>query len=159
MTVTRIRRFDIFAIFNKVSKEAELGDKHAKGYGIWMARMIAGKKFGASKPISSNSNYHPGKENEKKNGSKKKGAKVQTWLELSGKPQTDKEYDGELLKRFGGANLIALETLIRKAYKKGLEYNLIRDCEHNHNSGNRFKTGFCQECSNNFRKEFAKILG
>jgi len=138
-----IRRFDIFAIFNKVSKENEMDEKHAKGYGIWMARFIAGRRFGAKAT----------KPNGKK-GSKtaeKKATGVQSWYTLNGKPQTDKEYDNELLKRFGSANLIALEKWVKDAYIKGVDYKTIRDCKHGH--------GWCAECSKDFRKVFKNILG
>jgi len=146
--VSRIRRFDIFAIFNMVSKKKEMGDKFAKGYGIWLARMVAGRKFGGSKSghksgVSTGSNKSTG---------------VQTWMTLSGKPQTDKEYDKELENRFGTSNLHKIENFIEKAVFKGMSYEAIRDCKHYLNNGNRFQTGFCPECSKNFEKVFSTIV-
>ncbi len=146
----RIRRFDIFAIFNKVSKEAEMGSKHAKGYGIWMARMVAGKKFGGGAVTTGHTSAVATTTGAKKSG-------VKSWHELSGKPQTDKEYDKELVTRFGEPNLITIEDFIRNAYKKGMKYEAIRDCKHYAGKG-RFQTGFCPECSNNFKKVFKNIL-
>jgi len=150
-SMDRIRRFDIFAIFNMTSKENELGKKYAKGYGIWMARMVAGRKFGAVAA--------PGHQVGKgKDYSKTKVSGIQAWNMLSGKPQTDKEYEKELVKRFGEANLTKLENFVSKAYHKGMTYNAIRDCKHNLNSGNRFKTGWCAECSKDFDKVFSKMI-
>ena len=43
-----VRRFDIFAEYNrrKAAKEGQPA-AHAKGYGLWLAKLVAARYFGA----------------------------------------------------------------------------------------------------------------
>lgn len=114
-----IRRFDVFAEYNrlKAMKEGETAAQ-AKGYGIWLAKVVAAKKFGKaeSKPKTTE------KDGEKKPVRKKK------WRDLSGIPQTDKLFDKEIIKRMGQDFYSKVfSPAIRDAFNEEKEYREIRD--------------------------------
>ena len=49
--ITTIRRFDVFAEFNKQKKEAEgYPTDVAKGEGLWLAKLTASRRFAKSAP-------------------------------------------------------------------------------------------------------------
>lgn len=114
-----IRRFDVFAEYNRLKalKEGEPAAQ-AKGYGLWLAKVVAARKFRKSedKPKSD------GKETEKKPVRKKK------WRDLSGIPQTDKLFDKEIIRRMGQDFYShVFSPAIRDAFNEKKEYRDIRD--------------------------------
>src|SRR5436309_15950358 len=84
-----IRRFDVFAEYNRVKamKEKRLKLAKAKGYGLWVAKVVAARKFG--------------REPKAKDGSTEPKLDRQGWHLLSGKPQTDTLFDHEIVERMG----------------------------------------------------------
>src|SRR5438045_3800437 len=86
-----VRRFDVFAEYNrlKAMKEGESAAQ-AKGYGLWLAKVVAAQKFGRM----------PKPTGEKKEEKEKKERKTK-WRDLSGIPQTDKLFDKEIVNRMG----------------------------------------------------------
>ena len=45
--LNRIRRFDVFAEYRKLDAEEEgMPHDQAKGYGLWVAKVVAARKFG-----------------------------------------------------------------------------------------------------------------
>ena len=111
-----IRRFDVFAEYNRVKamKEKRLKLAKAKGHGLWVAKVVAARKFGA-KPKS--------KEDGKEPKLDRKG-----WHLLSGQPQTDALFDHEIIERMGPTFYRKVfAPAIRKAYLAGEDYVLIRD--------------------------------
>lgn len=116
-----VRRFDVFAEYNrlKAMKEGESAAQ-AKGYGIWLAKVVAAKKFGKleGKP----------KEHEKEKEGEKKPARQKKWRDLSGIPQTDKLFDKEIVKRMGQDFYSKVfSPAIREAFDEEKEYREIRD--------------------------------
>lgn len=114
-----IRRFDVFAEYNrlKAMKEGESAAQ-AKGYGIWLAKVVAAKKFRK-------------KEGEKEKGSegeKEKKVRRKKWRDLSGIPQTDKLFDKEIVRRMGQDFYSKVfSPAIREAFNEEKEYREIRD--------------------------------
>ncbi len=117
-----IRRFDVFAEFNRLKalKEDHLTGPKAKGYGLWVAKVVAAQKFGRMpRP-------ERGKKQEKTEEEKKK-EKTQ-WHDLSGVPQTDKLFDKEIVSRMGKdfySKVFA--PAIEEAFTEGKTYVEIRD--------------------------------
>ena len=114
-----IRRFDVFAEYNRLDalKKGESAAQ-AKGYGIWLAKVVAAKKFRK-------------KEREEKRGSegeKKKPERRKKWRDMSGIPQTDKLFDKEIVKRMGQEFYRdVFAPAIQEAFDEGKEYREIRD--------------------------------
>lgn len=116
-----IRRFDVFAEYNrlKAMKEGESAAK-AKGYGLWLAKVVAAQKFGRMpKPTGEKKE---GKEKEEKKERKTK------WRDLSGIPQTDKLFDKEIVSRMGKDFYSGVfAPAIKEAFDEEKEYREIRD--------------------------------
>lgn len=116
-----VRRFDVFAEYNRLKaiKEGESAPQ-AKGYGIWLAKVVAAQKFGRM----------PKPTGEKKEGAEKEDKKKRKpkWHDLSGIPQTDKLFDKEIVNRMGKqfyADVFA--PAIKEAFDEEKEYREIRD--------------------------------
>lgn len=114
-----IRRFDVFAEYHRLDalKKGESAAQ-AKGYGIWLAKVVAAKKFRKKE----------GEEKRGSEGEKKKPERKKKWRDLSGIPQTDKLFEKEIVKRMGQefyAKIFA--PAIQEAFDEGKEYREIRD--------------------------------
>jgi hypothetical protein len=110
-----IRRFDVFAEYSRLKglREEDMSASKAKGYGLWLAKVVAAKKFGRLP---------------KSRGEKKEPRPPTKWHELSGIPQTDKLFDEQIIDRMGKtfyARIFA--PAIKKAYEHGESYEQIRD--------------------------------
>ena len=88
----------------------------AKGYGLWVAKVVAARKFGRlqrERPVSD--------EEEKRRKRRK-------WKVLSGVRQTDALFDHEIVERMGaGFYREVFAPAIREAREKGRTYEAIRD--------------------------------
>jgi hypothetical protein len=111
-----IRRFDVFAEYNRQqAMRRSMRAAQAKGYGLWLAKVVAARKFGRIKPEEAR---------EKLREPKKRGE----WHSLSGKPQTDKLFDSEIVDRMGGDFYRRVfRPAIRDAIQAGQRYEDIRD--------------------------------
>lgn len=115
-----IRRFDVFAEYNRIKaqKEKKLSAAKAKGYGLWVAKVVAAQKFGRMprpKP------GEKGKEEKEKFDERK-------WHDLGGVPQTDKLFDKEIVNRMGKEFYSEVfSPAISQAYDEGKDYVDIRD--------------------------------
>ncbi len=90
-----IRRFDVFAENHRLQRihQGEPGAE-AKGYGLWLAKVVAARKFAKGKTPqdldrlydqeAKTREYPPGK-----------------WRRLSGKERTDALFDKEIIERMG----------------------------------------------------------
>jgi hypothetical protein len=111
-----VRRFDVFAEYSRLEaiREKGMSAAKAKGYGLWLAKVVAAQKFGRlPRPA--------GEKAEEKRPKKK-------WRELSGVPQTDKLFDREIIGRLGrGFYSRVFSPTIKKAYEAGESYEDIRD--------------------------------
>ncbi len=113
-----IRRFDVFAEYNRQQaiKEGMPADQ-AKGYGLWLAKIVAARRFGAPTKL-------PSQEQESKKPKVSKGK----WRRLSGKPQTDKLFDKEIMSRMGlEFYRQVFVPAIRQAIDNAESYRDIRD--------------------------------
>jgi hypothetical protein len=116
-----IRRFDVFAEYTRLEKLQEgLPADASKGYGIWLAKVVAARKFGRIKPgTKSRAGISDGDERERA------GRKFRA---LGGIEQTDKVFDKDIVKRMGmDFYRKAFAPAIRKAFEKGKAYREIRD--------------------------------
>lgn len=114
-----VRRFDVFAEYNRL-KAMQEGESaaQAKGYGLWLAKVVAAQKFGRLKKP----------DGEKKEDKDKKPARRKKWRDLSGIPQTDKLFDKEIINRMGRSFYSKVfSPAIREAFKEEKEYKEIRD--------------------------------
>lgn len=112
-----VRRFDVFAEYNRQQAIKEgTPVAQAKGYGLWLAKIVAARRSMPSpKPA------------EDKGEEKKEKRKFQ-WRSLSGKPQTEKLFDKEIVARMGSTFYTRVFVpAIRKAIEKGEDYRDIRD--------------------------------
>src|ERR1700738_3189618 len=76
-----IRRFDVFAEYRKLDAEQDEGMSmdQAKGYGLWVAKVVAARKFGRRKDEEKPSAGVP--------------RRRRKWHVLGDEPQTDKLFD------------------------------------------------------------------
>src|SRR5215207_8877734 len=113
----RLRRFDVFAEYRK--QDAQKGGMpadQAKGYGLWVAKVVAARKFGRLKDRPAAS------EAEEKRRRRRK------WKVLSGVPQTDKLFEHEIVDRMGREFYREVfAPAIGEARDKGQAYESIRD--------------------------------
>ncbi|MCL4488181.1 MAG: hypothetical protein M1570_08630 [Chloroflexi bacterium] len=115
-----IRRFDVFAEYNRLKgiKDKHLSPGKAKGYGLWLAKVVAAQKFGRmARP-------KPGE----KRAEEEEKKEARAWHDLSGVPQTDKLFDKEIVNRMGREFYAEVfSPAIREAYEEGKSYADIRD--------------------------------
>jgi hypothetical protein len=112
-----IRRFDIFAEYKRQEaiRDGQAADV-AKGYGLWVAKVVAARRFGKKKPA--------GETGESQDKPKRRAK----WHKLDEKPQTDKLFDKEIVARMGVTFYRQVfSPAIRKAIADGSSYEAIRD--------------------------------
>jgi hypothetical protein len=117
--IETIRRFDVFAEFNKQKKEAEgYPEDVAKGEGLWLAKFTASRRFGKGGAKKGGTGNGKGT---------RKAPVVTKFKSLNEIPQTDQLFDKEIVGRLG---IEIYETIlvkgVRKAIQSGLKYNDIR---------------------------------
>ena len=113
----RIRRFDVFAEYNRqLAIQRGMKASAAKGYGLWLAKVVAARRFGKKSDIESTQEKKARSLHESK------------WRELSGEPQTDKLFEKEIVNRMG-TNFYrkVFSPAIREAIQNHQEYQEIRD--------------------------------
>jgi len=114
-----IRRFDVFAEYTRQERQAKgYPQDEAKGYGIWLAKVVAARRFGKSSDA----------------GSKKPRPAV---AEHEGEPkfrsvgdelQTDETFDHDVIERMGaGFYDDVFVPAITEARAEGKKYEEIRD--------------------------------
>ncbi|HET6319054.1 MAG TPA: hypothetical protein VFG86_21580 [Chloroflexota bacterium] len=86
----RIRRFDVFAEYRKQEEQDHgMPADQAKGYGLWVAKVVAARKFGRLRDRDQPSDAEVRKRRRRK------------WRVLSGEPQTDRLFDRQIVERMG----------------------------------------------------------
>ncbi len=117
-----IRRFDVFAEYNRLrGLKRGLAEPHAKGYGLWVAKVVAsgGGRRGAAKSEPPEQHGEPGERREHE---------AQPWHVLGGEPQTDALFDREIVRRMGPEFYTTVfAPAIAAAYEQGKSYEGIRD--------------------------------
>jgi hypothetical protein len=113
-----IRRFDVFAEYRMLdAREDGMKVDQAKGYGLWVAKVVAARKFGRLKDRERQ--VSPDEE---------KRRRRRKWRILSGVRQTDKLFDHEIVERMGREfYLDAFAPAVREARERGQTYEEIRD--------------------------------
>ncbi len=117
-----IRRFDVFAEYNRLKAVADEGmtARFAKGHGLWLAKIVAARKFARAAGGAAPPEHGPPKQHREPGPDE--------WHILGDEPQTDALFDKEIIDRMGRAfyRLVFAPT-IRAAYERGESYVAIRD--------------------------------
>ncbi len=119
-----IRRFDVFAEYQrlKAHEKDQLPADEAKGYGIWLAKLVAARKFRKVRQ----------KEGENKEKEQKKEEREELidnkWHALDGIAQTDALFEKEIIQRMGDDfyNKV-FSPAVKDAFGSGKDYTDIRD--------------------------------
>ena len=98
-----IRRFDVFAEYNRLQalKKGE-DDAHAKGYGLWVAKVVAsggGRRGEGGKPKAEGGTQKAEGGRQKAEGGRQKAEAE--WHMLGDEAQTDELFDKEIVRRMG----------------------------------------------------------
>lgn len=132
-----VRRFDVFAEYNRQEALKDgLPPAQAKGYGIWLAKVVAARRFGrsssstssgtASGAASSDSDHD--RTDRKSHTDQAESDRTSKWRSLSGVPQTDKLFNQEIVDRMGADFYRKVVVpAIRQAIREGQTYTQIRD--------------------------------
>jgi hypothetical protein len=116
-----IRRFDIFAEYNRLRNEAKgMPEATAKGEALWLAKVVAARKFATSvrrkAELSAKLKRKPGV-------TVPSGVKT-----LEGKPQTGELFDREIVDRMGLEFYHRVfAPSVANAFHSGEKYEAIRD--------------------------------
>ena len=116
-----IRRFDVFAETNRLKALAEgQPPDEAKGYGIWLAKIVAGRRFGRkAEPAERPRVLQEGE------AAPQEHAKFRS---AGGELQTDETFDREIVERMGRPFYERVfAPAIRAAVDRGERYERFRD--------------------------------
>src|SRR4051812_17138825 len=118
-----IRRFDVFAEVKRLEAERRGADAdEARGYGIWVAKVVAGRRFGRSAAPPPPAAGAPERRHEAAE------ARAHQPHELNGEPQTGETFEREIVQRMGEAFYRdVFAPAIREAVEAGEPYEAIRD--------------------------------
>jgi hypothetical protein len=115
-----IRRFDVFAEFTRQERrEKGYPEDEAKGYGIWLAKVVAARRFGKSAESKSTATKtKPSKETEPEPKFRSVGDEL----------QTDETFDHDIIDRMGVTFYDdVFVPAIAGAISDGKDYTAIRD--------------------------------
>ena len=123
-----VRRFDVFAEYNRIkNRQKGLSEDLAKGDAIWLAKLVAARRFARSPEARAAVNEALGKgrrapeEEERPRGPRE-------FRELSGQPQTDELFDREVVARMGPDFYHdVFAPAIAEAFERHQRYEDIRD--------------------------------
>ncbi len=117
-----IRRFDVFAEYHRLERlQQGLAAEEAKGYGLWLAKGAAARKFAKWKTVQDLDRLYDEE-------AKAKEYPPSKWRYLSGKEQTDALFDQEIIERIGRDFYDQVFVpAVRQAYDAGKSYRDLRD--------------------------------
>ncbi len=120
-----VRRFDVFAEYNRLrALKKGLDDAHARGYGLWVAKVVA--SGGGRRSVAEPKGARP--EGEGTHHGEQPPAEVQEWHTLGDEPQTDALFDKEVVRRMGDDFYRQVfAPAIQQAFDEGKSYESIRD--------------------------------
>ena len=115
-----IRRFDVFAEYTRQERLAKgYPEDEAKGYGVWLAKVVAARRFGKSgesKPTASKSKSSGENEPEPK------------FRSVGNELQTDETFYHDIIDRMGASFYDEVFVpAIAEARADGKDYTAIRD--------------------------------
>ncbi len=118
-----VRRFDVFAEYSKLRavRDGRPLDE-AKGYGLWLAKVVASRRYGAGAGSAAAARDH------RRDGEAEPPAVEERFRSLGGEVQTDERFDREIVARMGQD---LYETIfaptIAHHFEQGDRYEAIRD--------------------------------
>jgi hypothetical protein len=113
-----IRRFDVFAEYTRQERrEKDYPEDEAKGYGIWLAKVVAARRFGQQ---SSADGRKPSKKDAREEEPK--------FRSVGDELQTDETFGHDIVDRMGAKFYEAVFVpAIAEAREEGKKYETIRD--------------------------------
>jgi hypothetical protein len=115
-----IRRFDVFAEYSRQERQEKgYPEDEAKGYGIWLAKVVAARRFGArTEPF----------DRAKPSARRGEPAEEPKFRSVGDELQTDETFDHDIIERMGPKfyNDIFVPA-IAEAREKGESYESLRD--------------------------------
>lgn len=117
-----IRRFDVFAEYSRQEQlEKGLPEDQAKGYGIWIAKVVASRRLGGKKTDS-------GPKHAQAEGGRPAKEAEPAFRSVGDELQTDEVFDEDIIERMGAAFYDAVFVpAIERARAAGESYEDIRD--------------------------------
>jgi hypothetical protein len=122
-----IRRFDVFAEYQRVKAEEKekMPADVAKGYGIWLAKLVAARKFAKQRGKDASKSAS---EIGKKDKNEPEELVDNKWRMLDDEPQTDDLFDKQIIHRMGDEFYRdVFSPAVREAFESGKDYVDIRD--------------------------------
>ena len=122
-----VRRFDVFAEVNRLKALREgRPEDEAKGYGVWLAKVVAGRRFGRSlTPTAPRDGHDRGAPGQADGRAEEEEPKFKS---VGGELQTDATFDKEIVQRMGEPFYQEVfSPAIRAAVEQGKKYEEIRD--------------------------------
>jgi hypothetical protein len=118
-----IRRFDVFAEYSRQERlEKGYPEDQAKGYGIWVAKVVASRRFGAGSSPTDRSKAS------RKSREQEEPEEEPRFRSVGDELQTDETFDHDIIERMGPAFYDAVFVpAIADARKNGKSYGTIRD--------------------------------
>jgi hypothetical protein len=121
-----IRRFDVFAEYSKLRalREGRPLDE-AKGYGLWLAKVVASRRYGASSAGTSSAGEARRERDEQHAGEAEEEDRFRS---LGDELQTDERFDREIVARMGeDFYREVFAPTIARHFERGDRYESIRD--------------------------------
>src|ERR671939_1159332 len=118
-----IRRFDVFADYNRLKNEAAgMPEPRAKGDAIWLAKVVAGRRFGSAAAASTaHHEERPGTDGGPESA-------PEGFKSAGGVLQTDRTFDEEIVERMGAPFYHQVfHPTIARAFREGKRGAGIRD--------------------------------
>jgi hypothetical protein len=114
-----IRRFDVFAEYTRQERrEKGYPADEAKGYGIWLAKVVASRRFGQKSPAESTK---PAQQRDRTEEEPK-------FRSVGDELQTDATFDHDIIDRMGAQFYDAVFVpAVTEARAEGKSYETIRD--------------------------------
>ena len=121
-----IRRFDVFAEYRKQEEEEKgVPEDEAKGYGLWVAKVVASRAYGRG---TSTGSSRPGSVGDGGKGGGPLPPRRGKWHLLGDEVQTDARFDAEIVRRMGQEFYRGVfAPAIAEARRAGKSYEGIRD--------------------------------
>lgn len=116
-----IRRFDVFAEYSRQERrEKGFAPDEAKGYGIWLAKVVASRRFGGGAPSERSQGHRDHPDSVKSTEPK--------FRSLGDELQTDETFDEEIVDRMGPRFYEQVFVpAVTEARAHGKSYESIRD--------------------------------
>src|SRR5262245_9779656 len=115
-----IRRFDVFAEYSRLERmDKGYPEDESKGYGIWLAKVVAARRFGAKTDTSDRAKAKARKDEPKEEPK---------FRSVGDELQTDETFDHDIIYRMGPEFYDKVfAPAIEEARERGEKYESIRD--------------------------------